>query len=74
MSVVEMLVQALSDAEFEIYNATDVETVDATRRKALADIYGAQEAKMFSETEAEGWRKRIWDVATFRRTSLEWRE
>lgn len=37
-------------------------------------VHGAEQAKMLSESEAEGWRKRITDVSTFRRASLEWRE
>ena len=74
MDVFELLTKSLEDAEFDIYHATDVSDVDAARRKALADIHGAEQAKMLSEAEAESWRKRITDVSTFRRTSLEWRE
>ena len=74
MDVFELLTKSLEDAEFDIYHATDVTDVDTARRKALADIYGAEQAKMLSEFEAESWRKRITDVSTFRRTSLEWRE
>ena len=74
MDVFELLAKSLEDAEFDIYHATDVTDVDTARRKALADIYGAEQAKMLSEFEAESWRKRITDVSTFRRTSLEWRE
>ena len=74
MDVFELLTKSLEDAEFDIYNATDVDAVDTARRKALADIHGAEQAKMLSESEAEGWRKRITDVSTFRRASLEWRE
>ena len=74
MDVYELLTKSLEDAEFDIYNATDVDAVDTARRKALADIHGAERAKMLSESEAEGWRKRITDVSTFRRASLEWRE
>ena len=74
MDVFELLTKSLEDAEFDIYHATDVTDVDAARRKALADIHGAEQAKMLSEAEAESWRKRITDVSTFRRTSLEWRE
>ena len=74
MDVFELLTKSLEDAEFDIYHATDVSDVDAARRKALADIHGAEQAQMFSEAEAESWRKRITDVSTFRRTSLEWRE
>ncbi len=74
MDVYELLTKSLEDAEFDIYNATDVDAVDTARRKALADIHGAQQAKMLSESEAEGWRRRITDVGTCRRASLEWRE
>lgn len=74
MDVYELLVKSLEDAEFDIYHGTDVENVDATRRKALADIHGAKEAEMFSETEAESWKQRIERVATFRRASLKWHE
>ena len=74
MDVYELLTKSLEDAEFDIYNATDAATVDTARRKAMADIYGAEQAKMLSAAEAEGWRKRITDVSTFRRASLEWRE
>lgn len=74
MDVFELLTKSLEDAEFDIYNATDVSDVDAARRKALADIHGGREAGMLSEAEAESWRKRITDVSTFRRASLEWRE
>lgn len=74
MDVFELLTKSLEDAEFDIYNAADVDAVDTARRKALADIHGAEEAKMLSTAEAESWRKRITDVSTFRRASLEWRE
>ena len=74
MDVFELLAKSLEDAEFDIYHATDVSDVDTARRKALADIHGAEQAKMLSEAEAESWRKRITDVSTFRRASLEWRE
>lgn len=74
MDVFELLTKSLEDAEFDIYHATDVTDVDTARRKALADIHGAEEAKMLSAKEAESWRKRITDVSTFRRASLEWRE
>lgn len=74
MDVFKLLTKSLEDAEFDIYHATDVSDVDAARRKALADIHGAEQAKMLSEAEAESWRKRIMDVSTFRRASLEWRE
>lgn len=74
MDVFELLTKSLEDAEFDIYHATDVTDVDTARRKALADIHGAERAKMLSEAEAESWRKRITDVSTFRRASLEWRE
>lgn len=74
MDVFELLAKSLEDAEFDIYHATDVTDVDTARRKALADIHGAEQAKMLSEAEAESWRKRITDVSTFRRASLEWRE
>ena len=73
MDVFELLTKSLEDAEFDIYHATDVTDVDTARRKALADIHGAEQAKMLSEAEAESWRKRITDVSTFRRASLEWR-
>lgn len=74
MDVLELLTKSLEDAEFDIYNASDVSDVDTARRKALADIHGAREAEVFSESEAESWKKRIETVATFRRASLEWRE
>jgi hypothetical protein len=74
MDVYELLTKSLEDAELDIYNGTDVENVDSARRKALADIHGAQVAEMFSETEAENWKKRIEKVTAFRRASLEWRE
>lgn len=74
MDVYELLTKSLEDAEFDIYNASDVSDVDTARRKALADIHGAREAGMFSEAEADSWKKRIEDVSTFRRASLEWRE
>lgn len=73
MDVFELLTKSLEDAEFDIYHATDVTDVDTARRKALADIHGGREAGMLSEAEAESWRKRITDVSTFRRASLEWR-
>lgn len=74
MDVLELLTKSLEDTEFDIYNAIDVADVVAARRKALADIHGGREAGMLSETEAESWKKRIEDVSTFRRASLEWRE
>ena len=74
MDVYELLTKSLEDAEVDIYHATDVSDVDTYRRKALADIHGAEQAEMLSATEAESWRKRITDVSTFRRASLEWRE
>jgi len=74
MDVYELLTKSLEDAEFDIYNSSDVGDVDTARRKALADIHGGREAKILSESEAESWEKRIQSVATFRRASLEWRE
>lgn len=74
MNVRELLTKSLEDAEFDIYQASDIQDVDTARKKALADIYGGQEAELFTETEAESWRKRIREVATFRWASLEWRE
>lgn len=74
MDVFKLITKSLEDAEFDIYHATDMADVDTARRRALADIHGAEQAKMFSETEATQWRKRITDASTFRRASLEWRE
>ena len=39
MDVYELLTKSLEDAEFDIYNATDVDAVDTARRKALALSY-----------------------------------
>lgn len=74
MDVYKLLIKSLEDAEFDIYNAADTFDVRTTRQKALADIHGAKVSGMFSETEAESWKKRIENVSAFRQASLEWRE
>lgn len=74
MDVCELLTKSLEDAEFDIYNATDMADVDTARRKALADIHGGQEATYLTQEQAAEWRGRIEKVATFRRVSLGWRE
>lgn len=74
MDVYELLTKSLKDAEVDIYHATDVAVVEELRRKALADIHGAEETKMLAEFEVESRKKRITEVSEFRRTSLEWRE
>lgn len=74
MSVYEMLTKSLEDAEIDIYHATDVAVVEELRRKALADIHGAEKAKMLSEFEVESWKKRITEVSEFRCASLRWQD
>lgn len=74
MDVRELLTKSLEDAEFDIYNASDMADVDTFRRKALADIHGGRKAEILSEIEADDWKQRIENVATFRRESLGWRE
>lgn len=74
MDVCQLLTKSLEDAEIDIYHATDVAVVEELRRKALADIHGAEKATMLSEFEVETWKKRITEVSEFRRASLEWRE
>lgn len=73
MNVQELLVKSLEDAEFDIYQATDVETVDAACQKALSDIHGAEVAQLFSDGQVEAWKSRIQQVVDFRRASLEWK-